>query len=151
MDKTADTGPHRIIIESWICCAPFEKLLNMKILEAEKGTARLSMPFLAEMANGGGLMHGGALVSLADTAAAMAIKSMVEPGTHFATISCRNEFLYPVTKGVVTAVARVVQASGRTMHAEAVIYDEDGRQVMKFESTFKIARNAKSKNVIIGT
>lgn len=151
MEKTADTGPHQIKIDSWISCAPFEQLLNMEILEAENGTARLTMPFVAEMANGGGLMHGGALISLADTAVAMAIKSVVEHGTHFATISSRNEFRYPVTRGIVTAIARVVEVSGRTLEGEAVVFDEDERQVMKYVSTFKIARDARMKNVVIGS
>ena len=151
MEKTVHTGPHKIRIDSWISCAPFEKLLNMEIIEAEAGTARLTMPFFFEMANGGGLMHGGALVSLADTATAMAIKSVVDPETHFATISCKNEFLYPVTKGIVTAVARVVEVSGRTLEGDAVIYDEEGRQVMKYVSIFKIARNSRIKNVVFGT
>lgn len=151
MEETPFTGPHHISLEKWISRAPFEKLLNMEIIEAEDGAARLSMPFYPEVANGGGLMHGGALVGLADTAAAMAIKSVVDPGTHFATISCSNEFLYPVTKGVVTAVARVADISGRTMEGEVVIYDDEGRQVMKFISIFKIARNSRVKNVVFGT
>ena len=35
-------------------------------------------------------MLGGVLVSLADTAVVMAIKSVVTPGTHFATIAMQN-------------------------------------------------------------
>ena len=56
-------------------------------------------------------MHGGALVSLADTAVVMAIKSIIAPKTHFATISLETKFLYPVKQGVVTAKARVVNQS----------------------------------------
>ncbi|NIP52626.1 MAG: PaaI family thioesterase, partial [Phycisphaerae bacterium] len=62
--------------------------------------------FLIDFAQGGGLMHGGALVSLADTAVVMAIKSIVPPQTHFATISLQTKFLHPVKKGIVTARAR---------------------------------------------
>ena len=81
------TGPHKFEMESWISCAPFERLLNMKIVEASAGRATLTMPFFVDFAQGGGLMHGGALVSLADTAVVMAIKSIIDPQTHFATVS----------------------------------------------------------------
>ncbi|MBU0768652.1 MAG: hypothetical protein KJ687_06150, partial [Proteobacteria bacterium] len=57
------TGPHKFEMEAWISCAPFERLLNMKIVEASDGQATLTMPFFIDFAQGGGLMHGGALVS----------------------------------------------------------------------------------------
>jgi len=41
-------------------------------------------------------MHGGALTALADTAVAMAIKSLLLEGTRFATIKLVMEFLAPV-------------------------------------------------------
>ncbi len=62
-------------MESWISRAPFERLLHMEIVAAADGAATLTMPFLIDFAQGAGLLHGGALVSLADTAVAMAIKT----------------------------------------------------------------------------
>ena len=73
------TGPHTFDMEGWISCAPFERLLHMEIVEASDGRATLTMPFLIDFAQGAGLLHGGALVSLADTAVVMAIKSLA-PG-----------------------------------------------------------------------
>jgi uncharacterized protein (TIGR00369 family) len=135
-------------MEGWISCAPFERLLNMKILEASDGRATLTMPFLIDFAQGGGLMHGGALVSLADTAVVMAIKSLVPPQTHFATISLQTKFLYPVKKGVVTAKARVTSQEGRTLQGQATVYDEAEKAVLEFSSTFKIAKDTRIKEII---
>jgi acyl-CoA thioesterase len=73
------TGPHRFPMEAWISYAPFERLLHMAIIEAAEGRATLKMPFLLDFAQGAGLLHGGALVSLADTAVVMAIKSLLPP------------------------------------------------------------------------
>jgi uncharacterized protein (TIGR00369 family) len=137
------TGPHTIRLRSWISCAPFERLLGMEIVEAIDGRAVLRMPFLIDYAQGGGLMHGGALVSLADTAVAMAIKSVVAPQSHFATIAMDTKFLLPVKKGMVTAKAEVHGGEGRLLEGEATVYDEEGRSVMEFRSTFKIARDTK--------
>lgn len=135
-----DTGPHRIEMAEWISCAPFERLLKMTIEQAEGGIAVLTMPFTRELAQGAGLMHGGALVSLADTAVVMAIKSFLPAKTHFATISMESRFLFPVTRGIVTARARVTEADGRLLHGIAHLYDEEEREVMQFTSLFKVAK-----------
>jgi len=136
------TGPHRFEMGKGICCAPFERLLNITIVEARSGKATLTMPFFIDYAQGAGLMHGGALVSLADTAVAVAIKSVVEPLSHFATISLESRFLFPVRKGIVTAKAEIVSREGRRLEGKATLYDEEGRTVMEFCSTFKLSKDS---------
>jgi acyl-CoA thioesterase len=147
-DNTSSlTGPHKFHMQSWISCAPFERLLGMQIDEASDGQAVLCVPFRLEHAQGGGLMHGGALVSLADTAVVMAIKSIVPPQSHFATIALEAKFLLPVKQGNVTARARVVSVEGRILKGHATVYDDDNRAVMEFSSTFKMARDAKIRGI----
>jgi len=111
-------------MDGWISCAPFERLLHMEIVEASDGRATLTMPFLIDYAQGAGLMHGGALVSLSDTAVVMAIKSLAPVQTHFATISLVSTFLYPVKQGVVTARAKVIKQEGRILQVQATVYNE---------------------------
>ena len=142
-----DTGPHQFKMEKWISCAPFERLLKLKIVEADNGRAVLTMPFTKDMAQGAGLMHGGALVSLADTAVVMAIKSMIPPQTHFATITLESRFLHPVKKGMVTAKAHVGERDGRLFNGHASVYDDEDREVMQFTSVFKIAKDAQIKGI----
>lgn len=144
---TASTGPHQFTMEAWISTAPMEKLLNMTIVDAADGQATLTMPFYLEYSNGAGIMHGGALVSLADTAVVMAIKSLLEPGSHFATIHLEVDFLHPVKKGIVTAKASVVSREDRIIQGQTTIYDEEERAVMAFRSTFKIARDTRLKGI----
>ncbi len=137
---TASIGPHRFHMDGWISCAPFERLLHMDIVEAAEGKATLTMPFLIDLAQGGGLMHGGALVSLADTAVAMAVKSVIPPHSHFAAVSLKSEFLYPVKEGIVTARAWVLSQEGRSVVGEATVCDESERSVLRFSSSFKMAK-----------
>jgi acyl-CoA thioesterase len=139
------TGPHNVVLKEWISCAPFESLLRMEIVEANDSTATLAMPFLYEFAQGAGLMHGGALISLADTAVVMAIKSRLSPDTHFATIHAESKFLYPVKKGIVTAKAQAEFDDDRTIHGASTVFDESGRPVLEFHSTFKIAKHRQIK------
>ncbi len=146
-DAESFTGPHRFEMDGWISRAPFEALLNMEIVEVGEGRAVLTMPFLKEYAQGAGLLHGGALVSLGDTAVVMAIKSIVPPETHFATISLESKFLSPVRQGIVTARAYAEPLEDRRLQGKAILYGEGEKPVMEFTSIFKIARDARIKGV----
>jgi uncharacterized protein (TIGR00369 family) len=139
------TGPHQVALDEWISCAPFEKLLNMDIVEAKEAKATLKMPFLFDYAQGAGLMHGGAIISLADTAVVMAIKSVLPPETHFATISAESKFLYPVKQGVVTARAEASVQENRIIKGSAIVFDENEKSVLEFQSIFKIAKHRQIK------
>ncbi|TLM69013.1 MAG: PaaI family thioesterase [Deltaproteobacteria bacterium] len=127
-------------LEGWIATAPFEDHVGLTIESAAAGEARLSMPFRVCLANGGGVMHGGALVTLADTAVAMAIKSLLPVGTTFATTELTTRFLAPVQAGRVVALARVHGPEGRTFRGEAELHDERGIVVARFQSVFRVAR-----------
>jgi uncharacterized protein (TIGR00369 family) len=127
-------------LEEWIATAPFEDYVGLILEAAANGEARLSMPFRLCLANGGGVMHGGALVTLADTAVAMAIKSILPPGTIFATTELETRFLAPVLEGTVTALARVRGPQGRIFHGEAEVRDAADTVVARFHSVFRIAR-----------
>lgn len=140
MTENDGTGPHGVELEDWTACAPFERLLGMEIAEAAEGRARLTMPFAGRLAQGKGLLHGGALVSLADTAVVMAIKSLLPEGTHFATVSLETRFLRPIRQGVVTAEAWVDRREDRTLWGRATIFDRTGAAAAEFTSVFKVAR-----------
>ena len=133
------TGPHKLSMDEWISCAPFERLLHIRIVRADQGKAVLTMPFLIDFAQGAGMMHGGALVSLADTAVVMAIKSVVPPYTHFASIHMESHFHHPVKHGVVTAKAWVNRHEDALLKGQATVVDGSHRSVMSFSATFKIA------------
>jgi len=128
-------------LEDWVATAPFEDHVGLAIESSANGEARLSMPFRVCLANGGGVMHGGALVALADTAVAMAIKSILPPGTIFATTELKTQFLAPVQAGTVVALARVRGPEGRAFCGEAELHDENGTVVARFQSVFRVARD----------
>ncbi len=142
------TGPHQFTMPGWISCAPFEKLLGISIVGATEGRAVLEMPFVVELAQGGGLMHGGALISLADTAVVMAIKTLVPAGSHFATIALEAKYLAPVKHGKVVARAEVLEREGRILKGRAIVYDEQDRAVVEFSSTFKIAKDTRIRGIV---
>ena len=134
------TGELQFSLDSWIDTAPFELLLGLEIIHAKDGEAYLTLPFRVKHANGGGVMHGGAMVTLADTAVAMAIKSLLPDGTVFATTELQMEFVSPVLEGLVHAKAWVVGPDGRSFQGFAQLLDDEGSVHASFRSTFRVAR-----------
>ena len=134
-------GPPPFSLSSWIDLAPFERILGMEIVRAEGGVAVLKMPFVVKLAQGKGLLHGGAITALADTAGAMAMKSLLAENTHFATVELSTSFLAPVRRGTVTAraVAEADPERERTYRVRASVSDDEGKEVAEFRSLFRVA------------
>ncbi|GAB7028325.1 PaaI family thioesterase [Geotalea toluenoxydans] len=127
-------------LPEWIACAPFEEYLGMKIDEAAEGRAILTMPFTVKLSQGVGFMHGGAITALADTAVAMAIKSVLPEGSNFVTMDLGLKFHAPVRYGLVKAEARIVERDERNIKGEAEVFDEAGVKVATFTSVFRVRR-----------
>ncbi|BCS53280.1 PaaI family thioesterase [Geobacter sp. SVR] len=127
-------------LPAWIALAPFEEYLGMEIREACDGRALLIMPFRVLHCQGAGLMHGGAVTSLADTALAIAIKTLLPEGTHFATIEMKLTFHSPVQWGTVSAHARVLERKDRDISGKVDIITEDGVKAASFQAVFRVKR-----------
>ena len=135
-----DGEPLPFQLPGWIACAPFEEYLEMTIVSAEAGRALLTMPFRVKHAQGKGLLHGGAVTALADTAVAMAIKSLLPEGSHFVTTELSLKFHAPVRGGLVRAEASTAWQDDRTIQGTAEVFSEDGTKVATFHSTFRVKR-----------
>lgn len=140
-EKPMQAGQIPFRLPEYISCAPFEEYLGMKIDKAAEGRAVLSMPFKVKLAQGAGLMHGGAVTALADTAVAMAIKSMVPEGTDFVTVEMSLRFLAPAREGVVRAEARAVPQDERKIVGEADVFCGDTK-IAEFRAFFIVKKKA---------
>ncbi len=139
-EPMVEGAPLPFELPAWIACAPFEEYLGMRIEEAAEGKAILSMPFKVKLSQGKGLMHGGAVTALADTAVAMAIKSVLPEGTNFVTTDLSLKFHAPIHGGVVKAVAQAVREDERTLRGIAEVFDEKGVKAATFSSVFRVKR-----------
>ncbi|RII28245.1 MAG: PaaI family thioesterase [Geobacter sp.] len=131
-------APLPFALPAWIALAPFEEYLGMQIVETSSGRAVLSMPFYAALCQGMGLMHGGAVTSLADTALAIAIKTLLPENTHFVTIEMNLKFHAPVRWGTVKAIAQVTEKNDRDIVGEVEVMTEDGIKAATFRAVFRI-------------
>ena len=139
-ESMLEGAPLPFELPGWIACAPFEEYLGMRIEEAAGGLAVLAMPFKVKLAQGKGLMHGGAVTALADTAVAMAIKSLLPEDTNFFTTELALKFHAPIHGGMVKAVAEATREDERTLKGIAEVYDGNGVKAATFTSVFRVKR-----------
>jgi uncharacterized protein (TIGR00369 family) len=78
-----------------------------------------------------GVMHGGAIASLIDTAVAFAIAGASAPGDRFTTVEMKVNYLLPIAEGRVTADARLIRDGRRIVVAECDLHDSKGRLAAK--------------------
>jgi len=83
-----------------------------------------------------GVVHGGILAALADTAAAIAAYTVVPKGTEIATVELSINYLEPVPGGRIKADARVLRAGRNFVVTECEIFTEDGKLAAKSLLTF---------------
>ncbi|REK09944.1 MAG: PaaI family thioesterase [Planctomycetota bacterium] len=123
---------------------PFMKLMGFEMLDVGPGHARLSMNWREDLCQPAGILHGGALSSLVDTAIAQAIlltspyHEMKAQGAWIVTLDLRLKFLRPVSSGKIFCDAKVIRAGRRVIHADAVVVDEHDKQVVLGDSMYMI-------------
>lgn len=93
--------------------AAFVHHLGMRIGKLAYGEAVVSMPAADALRQYQGLMHGGALASLADTAATMAVLTGIPAGDDVVTIEFKMNYLNAIRSGRAVAQARLVRMGSR--------------------------------------
>ncbi len=114
----------------------FRELLGIKIEEHGEGRARLSFRPSKDHLNDGGIVHGGALATLADCAMGSALASTLDDEAPL-TVEAKINFLEPGQEGVIVAEAEVKRKGSRFTVLEADVYQkESGDHIAFATATF---------------
>jgi uncharacterized protein (TIGR00369 family) len=103
---------------------PFAHLLKIELGEVKHGAATLHLEVRDELRQNNGVVHGGVIASLVDTAAAFAIITALEPDQTTTTVDLTLHYLRPLVSGRVTAEARILRAGRRIMAIRVNVFDE---------------------------
>src|ERR1700722_11190614 len=116
-------------LEALTALMPFARQLGMMLDEASADLAVARLAWAPELCTASGVMHGGALMSLADTVGALVTFLGLPEGATTATITSTSQLFRPVTGGAVRAVAVPVRRGGPTAPAQTTLFDPDERLV----------------------
>ena len=106
----------------------FARLLGIEVLQAAGGCAKVRMEVRPEHLNGLGMVHGGAIFTLADYAFALACNS---EGVTSVAINASISFVKAVTEGTLCAAATKA-ADGKVAPYEIRVTDSAGALVALF-------------------
>jgi len=115
---------------------PFLKHLGIEVESVGRGTATLLLPVSAELKRSDGIIHGGAIASVIDSAFAFAIIPILGEGERTVTVDLTIHYLRPLTGGVAKAAARVVRAGRRVITVSADLFDENEKLAATALSTY---------------
>ena len=116
-------------LDALVALMPFAAQLGMVLDEAGPGRVVARLDWAPQLCTSGGVMHGGVLMALADTAGALVTFLGLPEGKTTATITSTSHMFRPVSGGTVRAVAGPVHRGRTTVTAQTSVYDADERLV----------------------
>jgi 1,4-dihydroxy-2-naphthoyl-CoA hydrolase len=107
---------------------PLAGLLGIESVHAGADEVRLRLPWSASLCTGGDVLHGGAVMALADTAGAyLAFLNLPDGAGGTTTTDSHTRFVGAIRGGYAEATARLMH-KGRTLIAvDTEVRDADGR------------------------
>ena len=94
-----------------------------------------TLEFSPDLCTSAGALHGGVLMTLADTAGAVCAFLNLPAGARTVTIESKTNFLGAVRDGTVTARARPLHVGKTTIVVETDVVDASGRRVARTTQT----------------
>ena len=114
---------------------PLATTLGIRFVDSEPGSVRGTLEHRPELCTSGGVLHGGAIMALADSTGAACAFLHLPEGAGTSTIESKTNFLRAVRSGVVTAASRPLHAGRTVIVVETEVTDADGRLVAKVTQT----------------
>ena len=126
MKEEGLTADQRRRIEGALQKVPFARLIGIELEDVQVGIATLALEVREELKQNHGVVHGGVVASLIDSAAAFAVISVLSPDERATTADLTISYLRPLTKGRARSTARVVRAGRRLIVVSAELSDDAG-------------------------
>jgi acyl-CoA thioesterase len=132
------TAEELSLLEKTFREVPYVGLLRLEFVAAERGAATFALEAREELTRMGGIIHGGAVVSLMDTAAACAVHTLLEPDGRTVTVDLTVHVLRPAGPGRVEARARVLRRGRRVVILGVEAQDRQGALIATSTMTYYI-------------
>jgi uncharacterized protein (TIGR00369 family) len=121
--------------EELLRAMPFATALGVVVDAAEPGEVRGRLAWSPERCTAGGLLHGGALMGLADSLGGICAYLNLPSGAQTATMTSTTSFMRGVRAGEVSAVARPLHTGRTVIVVQTDLVDDEGRRVAQVTQT----------------
>jgi 1,4-dihydroxy-2-naphthoyl-CoA hydrolase len=127
-------------LEELIAAMPFAASLGIELDAAARGEVRGRLMWDTSRCTVGGVMHGGALMSFADSLGAICAFLNLPEGAGTATIESKTNLFRAVRSGVVRGVCRPLHVGRSTIVVQTDLSDDGDRRVAQVTQTQSILR-----------
>ncbi len=128
-------------IEELVRRQPYLRLLGVELAALAPGYAKMRLPISERLANPYAGLHGGALSSLADTAVAQALRTLVGAKARTTTVELNITYLSGTTEGEVIAEARILRQGKTLAVGEVDLHDGKGKALARARVTYMIVES----------
>jgi uncharacterized protein (TIGR00369 family) len=116
--------------------------LGLKLVETGERTAVVEMATTEDMANHSGVVHGGMISTLADSAMGRSLRTLSPGVVRAMSFDLKLNFINAAKVGeTLRATGHVIHAGRRTAVAECRVEGSDGRLVATASATFAVTRD----------
>ncbi|MEX0584075.1 MAG: PaaI family thioesterase [Sneathiella sp.] len=120
---------------------PLTATLGIKCAKMSPEEVVLTLDWSPAVCTGAGILHGGAIMALADSAGgAAAFANLPDGANGTSTIESKTNFLGAVRDGRITATARPLHVGGSTIVIETEVRNDAGKLVGKVTQTQTVLR-----------
>ncbi|MFF5262261.1 PaaI family thioesterase [Actinomadura viridis] len=114
---------------------PFARELGVEIDAAGPGEVTGRLAWAPERCTAGGVMHGGALMALADSLGAVCAFLNLPPGASTTTVESKTNFFRGLREGAARGVTRPLHTGRRFIVVQTDLYDDRDRRLAQVTQT----------------
>jgi uncharacterized protein (TIGR00369 family) len=133
-DEDTDTALARL--RRHVEASAFHAWAGLELVSVEAGGVEVALPLQAHHLNPAGILHGGLIATLADTAIGLAVRSALPADRTHVTAQLDVHFLESADHGTVRATGTAVRVGGRMAYGEGDVRDQEGRLLARASGTF---------------
>jgi uncharacterized protein (TIGR00369 family) len=123
---------------------PFASEIGVELVSAEPEEVHGRLAWAPERCTAAGVLHGGALMTLADSTGAVCAFLNLPPDSTTSTLESKTNFFRAVREGHVDAVSRPLHAGRTTIVVQTDLHDSAGKPVAQVTQTQIVLPNRPS-------
>ena len=108
---------------------PLMQHCGITVASATREEVKGSMPWRAELCTTSGVLHGGALMAMADSLGAICAFMNLPENAMTSTIESKTNFFRPVTKGTVHGTTTPIHVGRTTIVVQTDVRDDAGKRI----------------------
>lgn len=126
---------------SLLAAMPFATSLGMELQAASAEEVRGRLAWAENRCTVGGVLHGGVLMSLADTVGAVCAFLNLPPGATTSTIESKTNFFRPLREGTVEAIARPLHVGRTVIVVQTDLVNREGKRIAQTTQTQAVLKS----------